>query len=91
MSGGGISDAQFFGMVFDFLVANWITISLICGTIFFVGYLKIKMDIPIWQSTNFLIVTIAFFAILYQSFVDGNGIIVSFLYAIFAAFIARIF
>lgn len=86
----GVSDAQFLAMALDWLIGNWVTVSLLCGAFLFIGYLKVKKGVPVWRSTNFLIVWVLFVGILYQSFVDGNGVIVSLLYAFVGAVIIRL-
>lgn len=87
---GGVSDAQVIGMALAWLATNWVVVSLLCGAFVFMGYLKVKRGVPLWQSTNFLIVWILFFGVLYQSFVDGNGVIVSVFYAVVGAVVARL-
>lgn len=87
---GGVSDARVIEMALAWLVTNWVGVSLLCGAFVFMGYLKIRQGVPLWQSTNFLIVWVLFFGVLYQSFVDGNGVIVSVIYAVFGAVFARL-
>ena len=52
--------------------------------------MKATRGVPLWRSTNFQIVWILFFGVLYLSFVDGNGVIVSLFYAVVGAVVVRL-